>query len=314
LALRLLVTGGAGFIGSHLVDALLARGQHVRVLDNFSTGRRENLPTRPGLDVLEGDIRDLQICRRAAEGCAAVLHEAALGSVPRSVADPSTTHAVNATGTLNVFIAAHEAGIRRVVYASSSSVYGTERTLPKREDLVGQPLSPYASSKRANELDAAAFARCYDMTLIGLRYFNVYGPRQEADSPYAAVIPSFFKAALKGEPALIHGDGDQSRSFTFVADVVDANLAALEVRIDGDPSPVVNIGTSERRTVNELWHAVCGTVGVSLEARHGPPREGDVRDSLADLTRAREVLGYQPAHRLEEGLAKTLPDYAARIR
>jgi UDP-N-acetylglucosamine/UDP-N-acetylgalactosamine 4-epimerase len=312
--LRLLVTGGAGFIGSHLVDALLARGHHVRVLDNFFTGRKDNVPARPGLDILEGDIRDLETCRRAAEGCDAVLHEAALGSVPRSVKDPSTTHAVNATGALNVFIGARDAGIRRVVYASSSSVYGTERTLPKREDLIGQPLSPYASSKRANELDAAAFARCYDMTFVGLRYFNVYGPRQEADSPYAAVIPLFFKAALKGEAALIHGDGEQSRSFTFVADVVDANLAALEVQIAGDPSPVVNIGTSERRTVNDLWHAVCRTVGVSLEARHGPPREGDIRDSLADLTRAREILGYRPARRLEEGLAQTLSDYAARFR
>jgi UDP-N-acetylglucosamine 4-epimerase len=306
-----LVTGGAGFIGSHLADALLARGDRVRVLDNLSTGRRENLPPRDGLELIEGDIRDADCCRRAASGCAAVFHQAALGSVPRSIADPATTHAVNATGTSNVLVAAKEAGIRRVVYASSSSVYGDDPNMPKREDRVGRPLSPYAASKRSNELTAAAFARCYGMRLVGLRYFNVYGPRQDPDSPYAAVIPLFIKAALCGTQATINGDGEQTRDFTFVADVVGANLSAMERDTGPDDSPVFNIGAGARISVNELWKAVCEIVGTRREARHGPPRPGDVRDSLADISRARAFLGYEPRHSIREGLAATVSSHLA---
>ncbi len=302
-----LVTGGAGFIGSHLVDALLARGDRVRVLDNFSTGRRVNLPPREGLELLEGDIRDAETCRRAVSRCDGVFHQAALGSVPRSVADPATTHAVNATGTLNVFLAAKEAGIRRVVYASSSSVYGDDANLPKREERVGLPLSPYAASKRSSELAAAAFARCYAMELVGLRYFNVYGPRQDPDSPYAAVIPLFIRSALSGEAAVIHGDGEQTRDFTFVSDIVTANVAAMER--DTGASPVFNIGAGGRTSVNELWETICGIVGTRRQARHGSPRPGDVRDSIADISRARAVLGYEPCYRIRDGLAATVESY-----
>ena len=304
-----LVTGGAGFIGSHLVDALLARGERVRVLDNFSTGLRENLRQSVALEILEGDIRDLDACRRAAAGCSGVYHQAALGSVPRSVSDPRTTHDVNATGTLNVFLAARDAGIRRVVYASSSSVYGSDAALPKREERVGEPLSPYAASKRAGELIAAAFARCYGMTLVGLRYFNVYGPRQDPDSPYAAVIPLFFKAALSGQAATIHGDGEQTRDFTFVSDVVDANLAAMEHGGAGDPAPVFNVGAGTRTSINQLWETITEIAGRRLKALHGPPRPGDVRDSLADISRARAALGYRPRFGIREGLAASADFY-----
>jgi len=307
-----LVTGGAGFIGSHLVNALLARGDRVRVLDNFSTGRQANLPPREGLDLVEGDIRDLEACQRAARGCAGVFHQAALGSVPRSVADPATTHAVNATGTLNLFLAAKEAGIRRVVYASSSSVYGDDASLPKREKSVGQPLSPYAASKRSNELTAAAFACCYGMRFVGLRYFNVYGPRQDPDSPYAAVIPLFIKAALSETEARINGDGEQTRDFTFVADVVSANLSAMERDTGSADSPVFNIGAGTRISVNELWKTVCEIVGTRCDARHGPPRPGDVRDSLADISRARASLDYAPRFSIREGLVATVSSYLAR--
>lgn len=302
-----LVTGGAGFIGSHLADALLALGDRVRVLDNFSTGRCINLPAREGLEVIEGDIRDLETCRRAASGCAGIFHQAALGSVPRSVADPATTHAVNATGTLNVFLAAKEAGIHRVVYASSSSVYGDDPNLPKREESVGQPLSPYAASKRSNELTATAFARCYGMRLVGLRYFNVYGPRQDPDSPYAAVIPLFIRSALSGEAAVIHGDGEQTRDFTFVSDIVTANVAAMER--DAGGSPVFNIGAGGRTSVNELWETICEIVGMRRQARHVSPRSGDVRDSLADISRARAALGYEPRFRVRDGLVATVDSY-----
>ena len=305
------MTGGAGFIGSHLVDALLEKGHAVRVLDDFSTGLEDNLPARPGLTVLRGDIRSLAACREAAAGCEAVFHEAALGSVPRSVADPATTHAVNVTGTLNVFIAAYEAGARRVVYASSSSVYGDDTTLPKREDRIGRPLSPYAAAKRSTELYAEAFARCHGLTFVGLRYFNVYGPRQRADSPYAAVVPVFLNAAVSGESAVIHGDGEQTRSFTFVADVVDANLAALDAPLEPGTSALVNVGSPERCSVNELWRAVCRAARVSLSPRHGPPRAGDVRDSLADPARAKALLGFEPRWSLARGLGETLPCYAA---
>jgi nucleoside-diphosphate-sugar epimerase len=302
-----LVTGGAGFIGSHLADALLARGSRVRVLDSFATGRRVNLPPREGLEILEGDIRDFDTCRRAAAGCAGVFHQAALGSVPRSVADPVTTHAVNATGAVNVFRAAKEAGIRRVVFASSSSVYGDDPNLPKREDRVGLPLSPYAASKRSNELDAAAFARCYGMEFVGLRYFNVYGPRQDPDSPYAAVVPLFIHSLISGGSAVIHGDGEQTRDFTFVSDVVEANLSAMD-RETG-PFAVFNIGAGGRTSINELWRAVCAIVGIDREARHGPARPGDVRDSLADISLARAALVYRPRFDIREGLAATVASH-----
>jgi nucleoside-diphosphate-sugar epimerase len=308
-----LVTGGAGFIGSHLLEALLGRGHRVRVLDNFSTGRRANLPASGDLELLEGDVRDLEVCRRAATGCSGVFHQAALGSVPRSVSDPATTDAVNATGTLNLFLAAREASIERVVYASSSSVYGSDTTLPKTEERLGEPLSPYAASKRSNELLAAAFANCFGMTLVGLRYFNVYGPRQDPNSQYAAVIPLFFRAALSGHAATIHGDGEQTRDFTFVSDVVEANLAAMEYGGARQPAPVFNIGAGARTSINLLWETICEIAGGRAQARHGPPRNGDVRDSLADISRARSALDYRPRFGIREGLTASADFYRSSV-
>ena len=304
-----LVTGGAGFIGSHLAEALLVRGDRVRILDNFSTGRRENLKTVSGLELLEGDIREVETCARAAAGCSGIFHQAALGSVPRSVSDPATTFAVNLTGTLNVFLAGRANGCERVVYASSSSVYGSDATLPKTEERIGQPLSPYAASKRSGELLAQAFAHCYGTTMVGLRYFNVYGPRQDPDSPYAAVIPLFFKAALSGQPATVFGDGEQTRDFTYVADVVEANLAAMDSPLPGGSSLILNIGAGRRTTVNDLWKAVADAAGYEGPPVHAPARAGDVRDSLADLRLAAERIGYTPRVGIGEGLGKAFAYY-----
>jgi UDP-N-acetylglucosamine/UDP-N-acetyl-alpha-D-glucosaminouronate 4-epimerase len=304
-----LVTGGAGFIGSHLAEALLARGDRVRVLDDLSTGRRANLPSGSDLEFLEGDIRDFQTCLRAASGCAGVFHQAALGSVPRSVSDPATTFAVNVTGTLHVLLAARDAGVARVVYASSSSVYGNDAALPKAEERIGEPLSPYAASKRSGELLAQAFGHCYGTTTVGLRYFNVYGPRQDPDSPYAAVIPLFFKAALTGRPATVFGDGEQTRDFTYVADVVQANLSAMDVRLAPATGVILNIGGGRRTSVNQLWKAVSQAAGRAASVVHAPARPGDVRDSLADVSLARQMIGYSPEVGIEEGLRRASAYY-----
>jgi nucleoside-diphosphate-sugar epimerase len=305
-----LVTGGAGFIGSHLVDALLARGARVRVLDNFATGRRENVAPNLGkIDLVEGDIRDASACRRAADGAHFVFHLAALGSVPRSLEDPATTIAVNVSGTANVFSAARDAGVQRVVYASSSSVYGDSETLPKREGQEGRPLSPYAASKQMNEILADVFARSFSMELVGLRYFNVYGPRQSPEGPYAAVIPRFFKACLSGESPVIYGDGQQSRDFTYVADAVAANLLAAVAPKEA-AGRAYNVAGGRRTTVGEVAATIRRLVGRGGEVRHEPPRPGDVQHSLADLSLARSGLGYAAEHELEAGLARSLTDYA----
>ena len=297
-----LVTGGAGFIGSHLVDALVAGGAQVRVLDNFATGRRRNLThLSKAVEVLEGDLRDADACARACCGVELVFHQAALGSVPRSVADPATSIAVNVSGTANLFAAAREAGARRVVYASSSAVYGDSRELPKREGGEGSPLSPYALSKQMNEQLAEIFDRCYDLELVGLRYFNVYGARQRHDGPYAAVIPRFFDACRNGRAPVIYGDGEQSRDFTYIADAVRANLLAAGAAAAGR---VFNVAAGRRVTVNQLAAIVRRLTGSDVEPAHEAVRAGDVRHSLADLRAAREVLGYQPEHDIENGLAK----------
>ncbi len=288
-----LVTGGAGFIGSHLVDALCARGARVRVLDDLSAGRLENLAgCRESIEFREGDIRDLRVCADACRGATVVFHQAALGSVPRSMKDPATSLAVNVGGTANVFAAARDAGVRRVVYASSSSVYGDSAALPKREGDEGRPLSPYALSKRMNEELADVFGRCYGMEFVGLRYFNVYGPRQDPNGPYAAVIPRFFDANLRGEPAVVYGTGEQSRDFTFVEDAVAANLLAAEA--PGERcGTAYNVGGGARTTVNELARLVAEAVGGAPDPRHEPARAGDVAHSLADLTHVSRGLGYQ---------------------
>ena len=306
-----LVTGGAGFIGSHLVDALAARGARVRVLDDLSTGRLENLQGRgSSIDFVRGDIRDAATCRRACEGADYVFHEAALGSVPRSVADPATTIAVNVAGTANVFAAARDAAVGRVVYASSSSVYGDSERLPKREGEEGRPLSPYALSKKMDEDLARVFTACFGMELVGLRYFNVYGPRQDPDGPYAAVIPRFFRSCLSGEPATIHGDGEQSRDFTYVADAVRANLLAATAPAEAC-GRAYNVGGGSRTTVTELARLVREAAGEGPEPRYGPPRPGDVRHSLADLSLAGEALGYRPEWTLARGLGEARGHYAA---
>ena len=309
-----LVTGGAGFIGSHLVDALVERGARVRVLDDFSTGSRENLAAvLPSIELVRGDIRDAAVCRRACEEAVLVFHEAALGSVPRSVSDPATTVSVNVSGTANVFAAARDAGVSRIVYASSSSVYGDSERLPKREGEEGRPLSPYALTKRVAEELAAVFASCYGMELVGLRYFNVYGPRQDPDGPYAAVIPRFFRACLAGEPPLVHGDGEQSRDFTYVADAVAANLLAAEAPPEAC-GRAYNVGGGARTTVTELARLVCSVAGAPAELvpSYGPPRPGDVRHSLADGTLAGRELQYRPAWTVSRGLEAAREHYLAR--
>jgi UDP-N-acetylglucosamine 4-epimerase len=325
---RWLVTGGAGFIGSHLVDALLRRGQEVVVLDDFSTGREENLEdvrrdagrdAAERLAVIRGDVRDPEACRRAARGVQVVLHEAALGSVPRSIAGPIATHDVNVSGFLNVLEAARAEGVRRVVYASSSSVYGDHPGLPKTEDAVGRPLSPYAASKRADELYADAFATCYGLELVGLRYFNVFGPRQDPEGPYAAVMPRWFAALLRGAQVTIHGDGETSRDFCYVANVVQANLLAAATADPGALGQVYNVACGARTTLNELFVLIRDQVvrfrPEAARARpvHGEPRRGDVRHSLADVGRAARLLGYRPTHSVADGLVEAATWYARSV-
>jgi len=304
-----LVTGGAGFIGAHLVESLVEAGARVRVLDDLSTGRRENLAALGDrVELTVGDIRDLGCCRQACEGASYVFHHAALGSVPRSMEDPATTLSINVAGTANVFSAARDAGVVRLVYASSSAVYGDTERLPKREGEEGVALSPYALSKVMNEELADVFGRCFRLPAIGLRYFNVYGPRQDPAGPYAAVVPRFVAACLAGSPPVIHGDGQQSRDFTFVGDAVRANLLAA-----GAPASacggVYNVAAGERVTVLELARQVQTLVGSSLAPRHEPPRPGDVRHSLASTVRAWEKLRFRAAVSLAKGLATTIESF-----
>jgi UDP-N-acetylglucosamine 4-epimerase len=325
---RWLVTGGAGFIGSHLVEALLRHGQDVVVLDDFSTGREANLEAvRRGvgpeaaeqLAVVRGDIRDAETCRAAARGVHVVLHQAALGSVPRSIARPIPTHEVNVSGFLNVLEAARGAGIRRVVYASSSSVYGDSRALPKVEDVVGRPLSPYAASKACDEAYADAFAACYGLELVGLRYFNVFGPRQDPEGPYAAVMPRWFAALLRGMPVTIYGDGETSRDFCYVANAVQANLLAAAVTDPAALGQVYNVACGARTTLNELFVLIRSQVArLRPDAANARPvlaafRPGDVRHSLADIRKAAEALGYRPTHSVADGLVDAAEWYASAV-
>jgi UDP-N-acetylglucosamine/UDP-N-acetyl-alpha-D-glucosaminouronate 4-epimerase len=303
-----LVTGGGGFIGSHLVDRLLELGHAVRVLDNFSTGHRANLRrTLAHIELLEGDLRDPDTVRRAMQGAEIVLHQGALPSVPRSVNDPRTSNAVNVEGTLNVLLAARDAGVRRVVVASSSSVYGDTPTLPKIETMPPTPRSPYAISKLAAEQYTCAFAALYGLETVALRYFNVFGPRQDPTSQYAGVIALFCTAALHGQPYTLQGDGLQSRDFTYVDNAVQANiLAATAPDLAGQ---IFNIACGQRITLLEMVAILNRLVGRDLPIEYGPPRTGDVRHSLADINRARQLLGYTPAVDVAEGLARTLAWY-----
>jgi len=310
-SLSVLVTGGAGFIGSHLVDELVARGARVRVLDNLATGRRENLAHHPGVELVEGDLRDRDACRAACSGAAYVFHLAALGSVPRSLEDPATTIAVNVGGTAELFDAARRTAARRVIFATSSSVYGDSPTLPKREGEEGDPLSPYAVSKAMGEELARTLARAFGQESISLRYFNVFGPRQDPDGPYAAAVPRFFRAALDGRAPIIYGDGEQSRDFTFVADAVAANLLAA-----GAPAAACgrayNVASGRAVAVNVLAARIRELAGGGPVPVHAPPRAGDVRHSLADLTAAERALGYAPRTSLDAGLRACLDYFWAR--
>jgi len=309
---RVLVTGGAGFIGSHLVEALLLQGERVRVLDDLSTGRREHLAAvagHPSLELVVGDLLDPERLRSEVQGVGVVFHQAAVRSVPRSVEDPWAAHEVNATGTLRLLLAAREAGVRRVVYASSSSVYGHQETLPLHEEFRPAPLSPYAVSKLAGEHYCRVFAALYGLETVGLRYFNVFGPRQDPASRYAAVIPRFITAALRGEPLEVHGDGKQTRDFTYVSNVVEANLRAATA--PGVSGAVFNVAGGERHSVLDLVRAFEELLGRELPVAHTPPRPGDVRDTQADVTRAREALGLVPTVGFRDGLRRTLAAFQA---
>jgi UDP-glucose 4-epimerase len=305
--LKVLVTGGGGFIGSNLVRALLERGDEVRVLDNFSTGNRANLEdVEDDVELVEGELRSYERVHAATRGVELVFHQGALPSVPRSVQDPLTTNAVNVEGTVNVLLAARDEGVRRVVFASSSSVYGNSGTLPRREDASPDPISPYAVAKLAAERYCVSASRVYPLETVALRYFNVFGPRQDPHSQYAAVVPKFISAVAAGEPVPIYGDGQQSRDFTFVANVVEANLLAADADGDGVSGAILNVATGRSATVDELADTIGAILGKPVEKTYLPPREGDVRDSLADVSEARRLLGFEPRIGLEEGLRRTI--------
>jgi nucleoside-diphosphate-sugar epimerase len=303
-----LVTGGAGFIGSHLTAALVARGDRVTVLDNLSTGKLANLATvRDAITFVEGSITDPETARRCCEGVDVVFHQAALASVPRSVDDPLTSHLHNVDGTLNLLVAARDAGVKRLVYAASSSAYGDSPSLPKREDMRYDPMSPYAVQKYVGELYLAVFARLYGLSCVGLRYFNVFGPRQDPRSQYAAVVPIFITRLLAGEAPVINGDGTFSRDFTYIDNVVHANLCAAEAPDPGGRT--VNVACGDRFSLNELYTLIQRHAGSDLPAIHGPARAGDVPHSQADISLAREVIGYEPQVDFTTGLARTVAWY-----
>jgi len=302
---KYLVTGGAGFIGSHIAETLLDRGESVRIFDNLSTGRQANLSALQGrAEFLHGDIRDFDAVKTAMTGVEVVFHQAAMASVPRSIALPVESLETNINGTQHVLLAARDAGVRRIVYASSSSVYGNTPTLPKHEQMQTRPMSPYAVQKLTGELLCEVFTRIYGLETVALRYFNVFGPRQDPASEYAAVIPRFLTALLKGQRPIVFGDGEQTRDFTYVTNVVQANLLAASS--PDAVSRVMNIGCGERISLNKLLHLAGELLGTTVRADYREPRPGDVRDSLADISLAHLLLGYQPAVGFREGLARTL--------
>ena len=303
-----LVTGGAGFIGSHIAEALVKRGDRVRVLDNLSTGKRENLAHIAGeIEFIEGDIRDYDITRRAMKDVNIAFHEAAIPSVPRSVKDPQFNHENNVNGTFNVLMAAREAEVGRVVFAASSSAYGETEVLPKQEEMLPNPLSPYAVAKLVGEFYCQVFTRAYGLETVSLRYFNVFGPRQDPSSPYSGVISKFITTLLDGHAPVIYGDGEQSRDFTYIDNVVAANLSAAQA--PAASGQVMNLGLCERTTLNQLLGELQRIIGTSLAPQYEDARPGDIRHSLADITRAEELLGYRPTVGLAEGLRRTVEWY-----
>ena len=304
-----LVTGGAGFIGSHLSEELVRRGHRVRVADSLITGKRSNLDHIPGVEFVEGDLADLDFAQKAAEGCDYVLHQAAIPSVPRSVKDPITSNRANVDATLNTLVASRDAGVKRLVFAASSSAYGDTPTLPKHEGMPTNPLSPYALQKVVGEQYLQMFTQLYGLETVSIRYFNVFGPRQDPSSPYSGVISVFATALLDNRPPKIHGDGEQTRDFTYVANVVDGVLRACEAeRASGE---IINVATGGRISLNRLFYAMRDLIGGTLAPVYGEPRKGDVRDSQADIRKAKDLLGYEPVVSFEDGLARTIAWYRA---
>lgn len=302
-----LVTGGAGFIGSHLVEELLRRGESVRIADNFSTGVRANIPSNRGVEVFDGDVADEEMAARAVAGCDYVLHQAAIPSVPRSVAEPMATHRANVDGTLSILVAARDAGVKRVVFAGSSSVYGNSAVLPKREDMRPSPLTPYALQKLVSEQYCQMFTALYGLETVTTRYFNVFGPRQQPGSPYSGVISLFIEALASGRRPIIHGDGRQTRDFTYVGDVVQGVLAACTA--PGVAGEVLNVAVGGRISLLELVRTLQVLLKTDLEPEFSNAREGDVRDSQADIVKARQKLGFEPKTPLDEGLRHTVAWY-----
>ncbi len=320
---KILITGGAGFIGSNLCESMLEHGNVVHCLDNFATGKRENIATflsNEKFTLFEGDIRDAAICRKAMEGCDIVLHQAALGSVPRSINDPLTTNDVNITGFLTVMHTSKELGINRMVYAASSSTYGDSKALPKVEDVIGMPLSPYAVTKYVNELYAHVYGNLFGMEIIGLRYFNVFGKRQTPDGAYAAAIPKFVRAFIEHESPILHGDGLQTRDFTYIANVIQMNHLAATTTNPEALNKVYNVACGDRTNLLELVDLIKQALVqfdpaiAEVEVAFGPAREGDVRDSLADISRAKKLLGYVPSHQLGEGIQEAIAWYWNALR
>ncbi len=318
---KILVTGGAGFIGSNLVDTLLGKGFEVICLDNFSTGHRNNLETAfrdPKFKIVEGDIRSLDDCKKAVQGCHVVFHQAALGSVPRSIADPVTTNDVNVGGFVNMLFAAKTEGVKRVVYASSSSVYGDHPGLPKTEEITGKALSPYAISKQANELYAINFSEIYGLETIGLRYFNVFGRRQDPKGPYAAVIPKFATSFIYEKSPVVNGNGSHSRDFTYIDNVIDMNLLAMETQTPEALNTVYNVACGQKTTILELATTIKAVLSKGnpqlekIEITHGPIREGDIPHSLASIEKARNLLGYNPRFNFCKGIAKAIEWYCLK--
>ncbi len=312
---RYLVTGGAGFIGSHLVETLLKQGEAVRIFDNMATGRTSNLEELQGLsgdlEIVQGDLRDMEAVKAAVEGTEVVFHQGALASVPRSIADPVSSLEANVYGSHNVLLAARDGGVRRVVFASSSSVYGNTLTLPKHEDMPTAPISPYAVHKLAGELLCGVFTRIYKLETVSLRYFNVFGPRQDPTSKYAAVIPHFLTALLEKRRPIVFGDGEQTRDFTYVENVVQANLLAATA--PDAVGAVINVGCGEHISLNRVLHIAGELLGIKATAEYREPRSGDVRNTLADISKAQRLLGYSPKVGFPEGLARTLEDLRAKI-
>jgi len=320
---KILVTGGAGFIGSNLIESFLAGGNHVTCLDNFSTGRRENIEmfiSDPGFRLIEGDIRDLETCKESVRDIEVVFHQAALGSVPRSIADPATTTDVNIGGFVKMLFASKEAGVKRFIYAASSSTYGDSAELPKREEKIGRPLSPYAVTKLADEIFAENFAQVYGIDVIGLRYFNVFGRRQDPDGPYAAVIPRFLRMLRNHKRPVINGDGLHSRDFTYIDNVIIANRLAAEVTDRSALNQVYNVACGERTTLNRMFELLRTFASrydnsvLEIEPEYGPTRAGDIPHSHASIEKAASLLGYIPSHNVEKGLYEAVDWYWENLK